>query len=317
MVAGATRRRLPLPLPVAGVLTGLVLVACTSLEGLMGGVKPGDDGGTPVEDARADDARRPEDARVEDALADGSDAAADVTLDGASIPVPDYLLALGDYQYAGVGAPTLTQLSNGNVQENRLLVPMTGSMTVGGPDCYTFTMRAAIRHTWSLDFCRSGDRLLEVSGKDIQTWFGTMTNTASWRCDAGNPWFGPAVERDLTAIHDCQGQNSVPATSFRQAGLMTFLGRKMIDVEGADVPVFGVEVRRTVSGAQAGTQTLKLWIAVATGVPVEGERAANVTTTAPVVGTVEFEEMTSFKIYSMRPSSPDAGADASRDARDD
>jgi|GEM_PF-6467621 len=286
-----------------GAVVVLVLVACTSLEGLVGGGEPG-----PLDAAPADTS--PEDVEVRDAS------------------VPLYRPEAGTYRYVGTGVDKLTLADGGPLKEQLQGPVMNGEVAPmprgdGGvvDDCYAFSLSASATHSWTLNLCQRGDRLVESSGQDEQVWvFGTSRNAnlATWSCSPENLILGPTVERDKQAPHLCEGKNTTPPDSgFQQGGLLKFLGREVLNVAGQEVPVVHVEVTRTVTGTtQRGTQALELWLDARSSLPVRGVRSSTVTTSAPFFGELRYAETSEFQLQSLSPTPPgprDAAADAPKD----
>ncbi len=201
------------------------------------------------------------------------------------------------------------------------VVPLAGDGGALVPDCYTFSLAVSATHSWTLNLCQRGDRLVESSGQDDQVWMlGSLRspNIATWTCAPENLILGPTVERDKQATHLCEGKNTTPANSgFKQGGLLKFLGREVLNIDGKDVPVLHVEVSRTVTGTtQTGTQSLELWMSVLTSLPVRGARSSTVTTSAPFFGQLRYSESSEFQIQSLTPLPPDAATDSGDAGRD-
>ncbi len=291
---------------------GLLLAACASLEGLVGGADspPPDDSG-PATDGPV------------------TDGPLDVGLTDASAPL--YRPESGTYRYVGTGLDKLTRIDGGPLKE-QLQGPVMDGVVAPLPRgdggvadaCYSFSLFASATHSWTLNLCQRGDRLVESSGQDEQVWvFGTLRNPnlASWRCTPENLILGPTLERDKQAPHLCEGQNTTPPDSgFRQGGLLKFLGREVLNVAGQDVSAIHVEVTRTVTGStQQGTQALELWLDARSSLPLRGVRSSTVTTTAPFFGELRYTETSEFQIQSLDPVLPssDASVDADGDAPKD
>ncbi len=287
-----------------GTVALMVLVACTSLDGLVGGVAAGPPDAAPPEAAPTDGAE-PRD---------------------ASAPV--YRPEAGTYRYVGTGVDRLTLTDGGPLKEQLQGPVMKGEVAPvprgdGGvaADCYAFSLSASATHSWTLNLCQHGDRLVEASGQDEQVWiFGTSRspNLATWSCTPENLILGPTVERDKQAPHLCEGKNTTPPDSgFQQGGLLKFLGREVMNVAGQEVPVVHVEITRTVTGStQSGTQALELWLDARSSLPVRGARSSAVTTSAPFFGQLRYAETSEFQLQSLSPSPPepdDAAVDAPKD----
>lgn len=271
------------------------LLGCTSLEGLTGGL--GDDGGVPP---------------AEEA---GRDSASSVDAN-----VPTFRPAAGLYSYVGTGTDRLIKPDGNPLAAQNQGPTMQGTVTHIAADCYSFSLSLANTHLWRVELCQRGASLYERAGTDDQSWFnGANKNLATWQCSPENLLLGPIVERDKQVPHLCEGKNTNPANSvFKQGGLLTFLGREVKSVNGVDVPVVHVIVKRTVSGnTQNGTQELELWLDAVTSLPIQGNRSSDVVTPGTIIGDIRYTEKSGFQLQSITPTAPDAGVDAGVDGGSD
>ena len=152
------------------------------------------------------------------------------------------------------------------------------------------------------DARRSG-RLLESGGTTAQR-FDFLTFKTSEHSDVTcRP---PMVLADLAAapgrrwpVH-CTGHSETTKTTFTQTGVVTFVGRDVIEVGRESVPALHAREDLRLSGGQAGEVRTDIWFATASGLPLKEVHLIRVASPAPApLNHVTYTELGNWQLTSM------------------
>lgn len=219
------------------------------------------------------------------------------TTDG---PLRPLVPSAGVYRYRGSGTETLSRPSTSQQQGPEM--PGTVSHLDGA--CWRFRIDYSTKHHQHWDYCADGDRLVERGGASRQQLSIVVTDVdvgSETTCD------DDVIAADRSSIPNEAAEQSCSATStgsegsVESSGTNRYVGREMLNVGGVRVETMHYRRQRTISGGQRGSETLDLWFAVDSGLPVKNLRSVTVVTPSPL-GELTYTEKGSFELTSVEPA---------------
>ncbi len=120
------------------------------------------------------------------------------------------------------------------------------------------------------------------------------------------PATGPGVTVDVTATvgtaweYACESRAVTRGLTSTFTDRYTFLGRRRLTVEGAEIRAYAYRVERSLRGDQSGNERNELWFAARTGLPIRVRREADLESPTPF-GTVSYTEQGTFALASAAP----------------
>jgi hypothetical protein len=231
---------------------------------------------------REDPGAKPVDEAIEEFRTDEDSSSANV--DASLTPPAGVYTATGEGQES-LSFPPISQ-TDGAV--------MPATVTHHPDGCWTFTLDYNEAHTQTWRYCidESNRTLVEQGGQTFQRWdLGALTveNTSTFVCDPPAFAFDPDAIPATEWNQRCEGTNSQTAGVTVSVGPYVFLEAETLTVGGDDIATHHYRQTRTLSGAQTGTQTAEIWIAVDDGLPLRIERAVELDSSSPV-GTITYTE---------------------------
>ena len=206
----------------------------------------------------------------------------------------------GVYLYDGAGRESVSFLSTKQSQG-----PTEPGTVVRQPDgCWQFRIdfNSFHSHTWSR--CSGSNHLTESGGTTTQKFdFATfkMAEHSTVTCR-------PFVVADLDAKPGatwpvrCEGKSQTTKATFVQQGVVTFVGREPVTVDGATVPAVHTRERLRLTGGQTGTVDIDIWFAADSGLPLnETHRIRVVSPAPPPLGHVTYAEDGTWHLESATP----------------
>jgi hypothetical protein len=206
----------------------------------------------------------------------------------------------GVYLYDGSGRESLSFMSTKQSQG-----PTEPGTVVRQPDgCWQFRIDYNSFHFQTWTRCAGSDKLTESGGTTAQKFdFATfkMAEHSTVTC-------APFVVVDLSAKDGttwpvrCDGRSKTTKESFVQQGVVTFVGREPVTVDGATVPAVHTRERLRLSGGQTGTVDIDLWFAADSGLPLNETHSIRVVSPAPPpLGHVTYAEDGTWHLESTTP----------------
>lgn len=207
----------------------------------------------------------------------------------------------GVYAYRGSGSektsfPPLTEQQGPD---------LPGTVTAAEAGCWTVRVDYNTHHWQSWHYCLGdGGRTLTDGGGSTfaRRVYGSLNvdNTSTFVCSPASPLVWPSMRPGDTRPTSCTGTSDLIGGTTTSTGTTTFVGDEQRTIGSKAVAVHHVRTERALSGAQAGTEKIDLWLTVDAALPVRNERAITVTTDTPF-GAVQYGEVGTFELTSLEP----------------
>lgn len=208
--------------------------------------------------------------------------------------------AEGVYRYTGSGSESLS--SPPKSQQEGPVIP--GTVTQLARGCWKLRLDYSSNHWREWKFCVRDDELTGVGNRVFQRWdfvVSKIENRTVMTCAPPSVILVADPVPDTVWPASCSGTNSAIAGTTVSSGTHRYVGREPVEVGDETVDAFRFRDERSVSGAQAGTETFDFWLA-ADGLPVQGRQRIQVDSDSPI-GRVTYTQEGEFALVSRTPRS--------------
>lgn len=207
--------------------------------------------------------------------------------------------AEGVYRYEGTGSESLSNPPRTQAEGPEL----PGTVTHGVDGCWDFRLDYSTNHWRRWTYCVTGGRLVQQGSEVYQRWdFGTFAvdNTTTMTCRPP-----PVIMEAGMAVGDrwraeCRGESTQISGTTISAGTHRLVGIESLTVGGRPVEAFHFRDRRTVSGAQSGTERFDSWLSPE-GLVLRGRQRIAVDSDSPL-GRVTYTQQSEFALASLDPA---------------
>ncbi len=204
----------------------------------------------------------------------------------------------GVYLYRGSG----TEVLNTPPREQAEGPDMPATVTHGEAGCWSFRIDYHSHHWQQWNYCPREDGLVEVGGESYVRWdfdIYVSETTSTFVCDEGVT-VDPAARPDDEWTQECTSQESSEDAVVVTAGPYRFVGVEELDIGGETVEAYHYDRRRTMTGAQQGTEHTQAWFSTDTGLPLRNERELEVRVDS-IIGQTVYTENGDFELVSLTP----------------
>ncbi len=186
-------------------------------------------------------------------------------------------------------------------QSDGATMPMTISDRSEG--CWRVRIDYNEAHWQNWDLCRDGDTVTESTGRTWQRWdFGAavVDNLSTFTCEPPAVFVVFDAESGTVIERSCMGISEAVSGTATSDGTVTVIGNETVPIDGEEVEAIHLRYRNDFSGAQTGQEDLELWLSIADGLPLRGERTVTIDSDSPV-GTVTYTEEGTWSLRSTVP----------------
>ena len=193
----------------------------------------------------------------------------------------------GVYLYATSGSESVSALGGATHR-----YPARSTVTVTAHPCgMELRWDVLAGRSDTLVVCAGGDGLV-LAARDERHRFYGRDDASGWRCEA-TPWL-PDAGPGARLPHRCRRGDA------EQAGTVTVLPRRTVDVGGVPVEAVALRVEARDGGASRGRVTELRLLEPQTGLPLRLERTVETVNDSPL-GDVRFAERSTLRLLSLEP----------------
>jgi hypothetical protein len=205
----------------------------------------------------------------------------------------------GVYLYRGTG----TEVTSFPALTEQQGPTMPATVTADGPDCWRFRIDYNSHHWQEWRYCADPSGVSSTGGTTFarrELGPTTVDNTSTFTCAEPEVllWAGMAPGEASEAT--CTGTSSTIGGSTTSTGPTTYVGDDVVEVGGQTVRARHLRQERSLSGAQAGTERIDLWVDPSTMLMLRNEHHISVDTKLGAL-TITYTEDSSYELTSLTP----------------
>jgi len=207
----------------------------------------------------------------------------------------------GVYVYAGSGEESLSFMDTHQRQGPQ----EPGTVTVAASGCWTLRLDFNTFHSQTWERCVENGKLAEHGGTTTQKFdflAFKQSEHSVVTCDPPMIVADPAASVGSHSSATCLGHSQTTNANITQEATITYLARDSILVGNSAIPALHTREAIQFSGDQHGNETVDVWFASDTGLPLREQHTLSVVSPAPApLNRVTYTESGNWQLTSLQP----------------